>query len=70
MERRLLLESGLELSAAGGNNAALGWFGLKWMTLRDFRDSLANLAASGLPNFLAPSAEDCMSKKDVSFNGM
>lgn len=57
-ERRLLLEAGAELAAAGGNGQCLNYFGLKWIVHKDFYDSLACLSQLGVPVFVSPSPEE------------
>ena len=48
------METGTQLAAFGANNKALAFFNLEWVTRNEWRGSLANLQAMGLPTFTAP----------------
>ena len=52
------MQAGAELSSHGANNKALSFFGLEWITKKDWAGSLAGLESMGLPCFTAPSPSE------------
>ena len=56
-DRALLLEAGASLSSLGFNNAALQYFGLRWLATDSIRSMLSNVSQFGMPVFMAPSLD-------------
>lgn len=57
--------AGAELAAAGSNNSALAWFGLRWIQNQTWRSCLARLSEHGLPQFTAPSTSQIEENSDL-----